>query len=87
VLAVSARAALVTGTVLSLAVTSAWAWTADLAAGPAAPLHLGRNLFSDYAELAGEPTGSGWELFAAVAVIYTVCLLISSWLRHRRDRG
>jgi hypothetical protein len=85
--AVSARAALVTGTVLSLAVTSAWAWTADLAEGPGAPLYLGRNLFSDYAELAGEPGGNGWELFAAVAVIYAVCLLVSSWRRHRRDGG
>jgi len=79
-----ARAALVTGTVLSLAVTSAWAWSADLTQGPAAPLHLGRNLFSDYAQLADAPSGNGRALFAAVAAIYPACLLVSCWRRHRR---
>jgi hypothetical protein len=83
----SARAALATGTVLSLTVTSGWAWTADITQGPAAPLHLGRNLASDYAQLPGEPAGNDRELFAAVAVIYTVCLLVSSWRRHRQDGG
>jgi hypothetical protein len=78
-----ARAALVTGTVLSLAVTSAWAWSADLTQGPAAPLHLGRNLVSDYAQLAGAPAGNGPALFAVVAAIYAACLLAASWRRRR----
>ena len=30
---------------------------------------------TDYAQLAGAPTGNGWELFAAVTAIYAVCLL------------
>ena len=37
---------------------------------PAGPLHLGRNLLSDYAQLAAAPTGNGAELFAVVAAIY-----------------
>jgi len=79
-----ARAALVTGTVLSLAVTSAWAWSADLTQGPAAPLHLGRNLVSDYAQLADAPAGNGRALFAVVAAIHAACLLVASWRRQRR---
>jgi hypothetical protein len=81
-----ARAALVTGTVLSMAVTWTWALTADLTEGPAAPLHLGRNLFSDYAQLADAPAGNGRDLFTAVAVIYTACLLVSRW-RGQRQGG
>ena len=52
----SARAPLVTGTVLSMAVVSAWSWTASLTIGPAVPLHPGRDLLSGYAQLA-----SGWR--------------------------
>jgi hypothetical protein len=81
---VSARGPLITGTVLSLAVVSAWSWMASLAIGPAAPLHLGRNLLSDYAQLAAAPTGNAAELFAVVAAIYALCLLVSGWRRHRR---
>jgi hypothetical protein len=80
----STRAALATGTALSAAVTSAWAWAASLAAGPAEPMHLGPNLLTDYAQLASAPTGNGWDLFAVMAVIYTTCLLVSGWRRHRR---
>ena len=40
----SVRGPLITGTVLSLAVVSAWSYIASLAIGPAGPLHLGRNL-------------------------------------------
>ncbi len=79
----STRAALAAGTVLSVAVTSVWAWTASLAIGPVPPLRLSRNLVSDYAQLAAAPTGNGWELFAAVAVIYALCLLASGWRRSR----
>ena len=81
----SARAPLITGTVLSLAVVSAWSWSAALTEGPAVPLHLSRGLPADYARLASAPTGNGWELFAVVAFIYAACLLVSGWRRHRGD--
>jgi len=81
---VSARGPLITGTVLSMAVVSVWSWMASLAIGPAVPLHLGRNLLSDYAQLAAAPTGNAAELFAVVAAIYALCLLVSGWRRHRR---
>ena len=80
----SARGPLLAGTVLSLAVVSAWSWTASLTIGPAGPLHLTRDLPSDYAQLAAAPTGNAAELFAVVAVIYALCLLVSGWRRHRR---
>jgi hypothetical protein len=81
---VNARGPLITATVLSLAVVSAWSYMASLAIGPAAALHLGRNLPADYVQLAGAPTGNGWELSAVVAVIYAACLLVSGWRRQRR---
>lgn len=82
----SARAALAAGTVISLVAVSAWSYLASLTVGPAAPLHVGRNLLSDYAWLAAAPTGNGAELFAVVAAIYAVCLLVSSW-RQRPGGG
>jgi hypothetical protein len=81
---VSARGPLITGTVLSAAVVSAWSWMASVGIGPAAPLHLGRNLLADYAQLAAAPTGNAAELFAVVAMIYALCLLVSGWRCHRR---
>jgi hypothetical protein len=83
---VSARGPLITGTVLSAAVVSAWSWMASLAIGPAAPLHLTRDLPSDYAQLAAAPAGNGAGLFAAVAAICALCLLASGWRQHRRLR-
>ena len=80
----SARGPLLAGTVLSLAVVSAWSWMASLTIGPAVPLHLTRDLPSDYAQLAAAPTGNAAELFAVVAAIYALCLLVSGWRRHRR---
>jgi hypothetical protein len=80
----SIRSPLVTGTVLSVAATSAWSWMASLTIGPAGPLHLTRDLPSDYAQLASAPTGNAAELFAVVAAIYALCLLVSGWCRHRR---
>ena len=82
----SARGPLITGTVLSLAVISAWSYVASLAIGPAAPLHLSRNLLSDYAQLAAAPAGNGAGLSAAVAAICALCLLASGWRQHRRLR-
>jgi hypothetical protein len=84
---VSIRAPLITGTVLSLAVISAWSYVASLAIGRAAPLHLSRNLLSDYAQLASAPTGNGAELFAVVAMIYAACLLVHGWRQQRRGGG
>ena len=80
----SARAPLIAGTAVSLAVVSAWSWSAALTEGPAGPLHLGRNLLADYWQLASAPTGNGRELFAAVAVIYALCFLAFGLWRHRR---
>jgi hypothetical protein len=84
---VSARSPLITGTVLSAAVVPAWSYMASLAIGPAAPLHLTRDLPSDYAQLAAAPTGNGAELFAVVALIFAACLLVAGWRRHRRAGG
>jgi hypothetical protein len=53
---------------------------ASLAIGPAAPLHLSRDLAADYAQLADAPTGNGWELFA---VVYTACLLVAGRCQPR----
>ena len=83
----SVRGPLIAGTVLSLAVVSAWSWMASLAIGPAAPLHLGRNLLADYAQLAAAPTGNSAELFAVVAFIYAACLLVHGWRRHLPGGG
>jgi hypothetical protein len=81
---VSVRGPLIAGTVVSLAAVSGWSYLASLAIGPAGPLHLGRNLLSDYAQLAAAPSGNGAELFAVVAAIYALCLLVSGWRRHLR---
>ena len=80
----SARGPLITGTGLSTVMVSAWSYIASLAIGPAGPLHLDRNLLSDYAQLASAPTGNAAVLFAVVAAIYALCLLVSGWRRHRR---
>jgi hypothetical protein len=81
------RAALVTGTVLSLAVTAAWAWLSALTIGPAGPLYLTwRHPAASYVTLAAAPAGSGWELLAVVALIYAVCIFAAGW-RHARRPG
>jgi hypothetical protein len=75
------RAPLVTGTIVSLAVTAAWAWMSALTIGPAGPLHLTwRHPAASYVLLAAAPTGNGWELFAVVAFIYAECF-VAGW-RH-----
>jgi hypothetical protein len=82
------KGALTAGTVMSLAVTAAWSYTATLTiASPAAP-DLTGNLPGDYMRLAGSATGSSpWALFAVTAVIYAVCLLASGWRRMRNERN
>jgi hypothetical protein len=79
------KGALITGTLLSLAVTAGWAWMAALTIGPAAPLALDwrRHPAASYRALAAAPTGNGVELFAVVAFIYAVCLFTAG----RRSRG
>jgi hypothetical protein len=84
---VSVRRPLIAGTVLSLAAVSAWSYIASLAIGPAVPLHLGRNLLTDYAQLAAAATGNAAELFAVVAFIYAACLLVHGWRRDLRGGG
>ena len=82
------KRALVTGTVLSLAVTSAWAWMSALTIGPAGPVYLTwRHPAASYVTLAAAPTGNGWELVAVVAFIYFACLLVAGWRRRRRPGG
>lgn len=79
----STRAALASGTVLSVTATAAWSWTASLTVGPAAFPRLTRSLPADYAGLAAAPAGNGPALFAVLAVIYAACFLASG-LRARR---
>jgi hypothetical protein len=81
------RATLVTGTIVSLAVTAAWAWLSALAIGPAGTLHLTwRHPARSYVTLAAAPAGNGWELFAVVAFIYATCFVVAGW-RHARRHG
>jgi hypothetical protein len=78
---------LIAGTAISLVVVSAWSYLASLAIGPAAPVQLGPDLASDYAQLAAAPTGNVAELFAAVAAVYALCLLAVGWRQHRWRSG
>jgi hypothetical protein len=80
------RAPLVTGTIVSLAVTAAWAWMSALTIGPSGPLHLTwRHPAASYVTLAAAPTGNGWELGAVVAFIFAVCFLVAGWRHARRS--
>ena len=82
------KGALVTGTIVSLAVTAAWAWLSALTVGPAGPLDLTwRHPGTSYLLLAAAPAGNGWELFAVVAAIFAGCFLVSGWRRARRAGG
>ena len=81
----SMRAPLVTGTILSLAVTAAWAWMSALTVGPVGPMHLTwRHPAAAYVTVAAAPTGTSWGLFAVVAFIYAACLGVSDWRCSRR---
>ena len=79
------KGALVTGTIVSLAVTAAWAWMSALTIGPVGPLHLTwQHPAASYVTLAAAPTGTSWGLFAVVAFIYAACLGVSDWRHARR---
>ena len=79
------RGPLITGTIVSLVVTAAWAWLSALTIGPAGPLDLTwRHPVASYVMLAAAPTGNGWELGAVVAAIFAACFLITGWRRTRR---
>jgi hypothetical protein len=80
------RGALISGTVLSVAVTAAWSFTSTLTMGPSLVPHLTRDLPGDYMQVAAAPTGNAVALFAVVAAIYALCLLISG-LRTMNRRG
>lgn len=84
----TARAAVIAGTLASVAVTAVWSFTATLTIGtPAAP-RLTRDLPADYAQLAAAATGSSpWALFVVVAVTYALCLFVSGWHRARGRRA
>ena len=82
------KGALITGTVLSMAVASAWSWMAALTIGPAGPLGLSwRHPLASYLALAAAPTGNAWELSAVVAFIFGACFLVSGRRRCRRAGG
>jgi hypothetical protein len=79
------KGALVTGTIVSLAVTAAWSWLSSLTIGPAGPLDLTwRHPAASYVTLAAAPAGNGWELLAVVAFIYAVCIFVAGWQHARR---
>jgi hypothetical protein len=81
-----ARAALVSGTVLSTAVTCVWSYTLDAVAGPIPAPRLGPDLIADYARLADAAGGSGIALFCTIAAIYFCCFLVPGLRRMRRER-
>ncbi len=79
---------LVAGTVVSLIVVGLWSAAAAAAMGPVPPLHPSwRHPVASYLALAAAPTGNAAELFAAVAVIYAVCLFPAAMRRARTRRG
>jgi hypothetical protein len=79
------RGALVAGTVLSLIVVGAWSVLAAATLGPVPPLHLDwHHPVAAYLALAAAPTGTAPGLFAVVAAIYTLCLLVAGRRRARR---
>ena len=81
------KGALATGTVLSIAVTGAWSVMAAATMGPVPALHLSwRHPAASYLALAAAPAGNAAELFAAVAVIYAVCLFTAARRRARTRR-
>jgi hypothetical protein len=81
------RAALITGTAVSMAVTAIWSYTANLTIGTPPVLHLSLNLPGDYMQLAHAATGNAAVLFTVNAVIYAACLFVSGLRQYRRMRG
>ena len=79
---------LVAGTVVSLTVAGYWPAAAAAVIGPVPPLHLPvHHLVASCLALAAAPAGNAAELFAAVAVIYAVCLFTAARRRARTRRG
>ena len=80
------RGPLITGTVVSLAVTAAWAWTSALTIGPAGPLDLTwRHPVASYLTLAAAPTGNALELLGVVTLIFAACFLVAGLRQRRAD--
>jgi len=85
-----ARAAFVTGTVLSFAATIVWSWTADALVGPIPGPRLGTGLRADYAQIADSAAGgpaAAIGLFVFVAAIFFACFLVSGLRQMRRAGG
>jgi hypothetical protein len=83
------KGALITGTILSMAVTAALAWLSALTVGPSAPLHLTwQRPLASYVALAAAPTGKAWELFIVTGTIFAACFLVAGLRqRHRAVSG
>jgi hypothetical protein len=80
----SIRVALAAGTVLSLGAAAA---IASQDPGPGPVLHLSaRHPLGAYLALAGAAPGNGWELFALITLIFSVCIVVAG-LRQERRRG
>lgn len=72
--------ALAAGTVISVAVSAAWSYTAVFTMAGTQPVpHLTGNLTGDYAGLAGAAAGNGPLLFAVTALIYAACFAVTGW--------
>ena len=70
------------GTALSLGAVAA---IASQDPGPAPVVHLSaRHPLGAYLVLAGAPLGSAWELFALIAVIFSVCIFVAGLRQERR---
>lgn len=79
-----ARIAMATGTVLSAAVTTAWAWLDTAMTGTWIDPHYTANLPHDYVQvLSAASGGHPLALFVTVAAIFVLCFLVAE-LRWRR---
>lgn len=84
----SIRGPLVTGTIVSLAVTAAWAWLSALTIGPSGPLDLTwRHPVASYVMLAAAPTGNGLELAGVITLIFAASFFVAGLRRMRRAEG
>ena len=76
---------LAAGTLRSLAVIIARAWSSALTIGPAGPPDLTRrHPAPSYVLPAAAGAGTGRRLFALVALIYAVCIFVAGWRYARR---
>jgi hypothetical protein len=82
----SIRRALTVGTVITVAVSAAWAYSTVLTSAGSAPMpHPTGSPVGDYLQMAGAVTGSIPAMFAVDALIYAVCFTIAGLRRTGRD--